>query len=263
MISEQWDRITECWSNTAVWVMTGGDAHSLEDLNENNVGVCDPPTQSYCYISITTIVLWLASTQKCTVDVLKFLHTLRICLPDLIINTNTLASQFIPLDECQAATTFGSSKPSSPYYLFDGDCDDDDSLDGAGAPSLPNSVWSLAWSITSASKQLEDVEDEAIVAQKGSLAQPSAEEVSLGPSAAIVPKESHLRRRGDGQRQRSAATSDSEGDGGSKGKMDDLEDEANSSNVSDLKRGKRFKKLTKMLCSVQVSSCLTYERDAS
>ena len=165
--------------------------------------------------------------------------------------TTYFLSQFIPLDECKAALLFGNSTPQNPAaYPDDANGVDDDSLDGAGASSLPNSVWTLEWSISSASKKLEDLEESSAIAQTVTNAvKPLAkEDFDLN----IIIAKPSVKRPTDGQLQKQGAVSESEGDVGSKGKVEDLEDEANSSNVSDLKRGKRFKKLTKMLCNVQV-----------
>ena len=37
-LADHWDRTAQLWSSTAVWVMTGGDALTLEDLERNQVG---------------------------------------------------------------------------------------------------------------------------------------------------------------------------------------------------------------------------------
>ena len=36
-MADLWDRGSQVWSNTSVWVMTGGDARSLEDLQTKKV----------------------------------------------------------------------------------------------------------------------------------------------------------------------------------------------------------------------------------
>ena len=36
-LADHWDRTAQLWSSTAVWVMTGGDALTLEDLEQNQV----------------------------------------------------------------------------------------------------------------------------------------------------------------------------------------------------------------------------------
>ena len=159
------------------------------------------------------------------------------------------ALQYIPPDERTAAVS-GASRLRRPARRADEL--DEDSLDGAGAPSLPNSVWSHVWSNTSAAMQQDlELEDKAVLSATQHDSAALFEDGPGGHEVSAAGRKDGLRHRPSGQKHK-GDFENADGDGDSKGKVEDLEDEANSSNISDLKRGKRFKKLTKMLCNVQV-----------
>ena len=156
---------------------------------------------------------------------------------------------------------------------------EDDSLDGAGANSLPASVWAHQWSQTSAARQQEKEEmeeeeglAEKAVVQKDKETRPVYEEEKAGSGRKANAGDSGLRRRlGRLIKTPGPIGSDDEagGTGGGKPhggggdgdaashKDEEMEDEATSSSFSDLKRGKRFKKLTKMLCNWQVGAVVS------
>ena len=201
--------------------------------------------------------------------------------------------QSIPRDERAAATASALDPHyyDSPDDPEDGGGWEEDSLDGAGAHSLANSTWAFAWSHTSAARRQDEAEEvEEEVASKAKKAGEGGmgliKKASLGQQAedgddgsgggvggaggrgggklgGLSAADEGLRRRlgkfkapvsGDEDGESGGGGWGSKQAGGSEGRTEeDVEDEATSSSYSDLKRGKRFKKLTKMLCSVQVS----------
>lgn len=196
--------------------------------------------------------------------------------------TLNLPMQSIPEDERTAAIA-GAMDPPSFGQKNDEDDNEEvyiDSLDGAGAQSLASSTWAFVWSNTSAAARQQDKEEaeeaEGVAATAAAAAVAAvpqgqdgdgSRDKGGGRDGSITAAEGLRRRLGMFRAPRPPGGSDDENGGGrgggtkqsGEGKEDEVEDEATSSNYSDLKRGKRFKKLTKLLLSAQVRSSGAYE----
>ena len=161
--------------------------------------------------------------------------------------------QSIPPDEQTAAISGAMSGP--PFFWLQNNRDDyegEDSLGDAGAQSLDDSTWAFMWSNTSSAARQQE-EEEAEEAKEVAAATVTAVMPGADSSGGNISAAEGLRRRLG--KFRAPPPSDEESGGGKpsgEGKEDEVEDEAGSSSYSDLKRGKRFKKLSKLLCSVQV-----------
>ena len=172
---------------------------------------------------------------------------------DFTLKTLMPVHQSIPQDERTSAISGAMSGP--PFFWLRNNRDDyegEDSLGDAGAQSLDDSTWAFMWSNTSSAARQQE-EEEAEEAKEVAAATVTAVMPGADSSGGNISAAEGLRRRLG--KFRAPPPSDEESGGGKpsgEGKEDEVEDEAGSSSYSDLKRGKRFKKLSKLLCSVQV-----------